>query len=825
MGDIEPLSLEQLRWTSDPSDLSFDTTEDLDPLDDVLGQDRAIEAIEFGIGIDQEGYNLFAFGSTGLGKHDTVRRHLEQKSAREPTPSDWCYVYNFDEPNEPRVLELPAGMGARLHEDMEDLIEEIKAVIPAAFESEDYQTRRQAIEEEFQQKQEEAFEELRREAEEDDITVIRTPAGIALAPVRDGEVIPPNEFDQLPEDEREEVEAKIEELQEQFEEALKEVPRWERKRMQKIRELNEEVTRFTVEEPIDELREKYAEREVVLDFLDEVEEDLIDNASEILQALRLEQQQAEMPQQMQQQAAQQQGGPGGGMQQMMPEGEETRLPIFRRYQVNVLVDNSDLDGAPVVYEDHPTLENLVGRVEYVAQFGALMTDFNLIRDGALHRANGGYLILDARKVLMNQLSWEQLKRSLFSDEVRVESTRQILGLQRTVSLEPEPVPLDAKVVLLGQRRLYYLLSHLDPEFSELFKVAADFEEEMDREGAVEDQYPRLLASYIDEDDLKPFDSSGIARVVERSVRRAGDREKLTTESADVRDLLREADYWAGEAGRRVVTDEDVQDAIDAQINRKSRIRDRMREQIERETILIDTEGSASGQVNALSVLKLDDYQFGRPNRITARVRLGKGEVVDIEREVDLGGPIHSKGVLILQGLLGMRYAEEQPLSLSASLVFEQSYGGIDGDSASLAEAVALLSSLAEVPVRQNLSVTGSINQHGRVQAVGGVNDKIEGFFDVCADRGLTGDQGVVVPQSNVDNLMLRRDVCEAVAEDQFQIYGVETVDEAVELLTGEPAGEADETGEFPEGTVNYKVQKRLAEFAETAREFASADED
>jgi len=826
MTDSERVPDDQLRWRCEPDELDFETTEELEPFGEILGQERAIEAIEFGIGIDQDGYNLYALGPPAIGKHDVVERFLDKRAADEEPPPDWCYVHNFEEPNEPKALELPAGRGQPLSEDMEELVEELKAIIPAAFESEDYQTRRQAIEEEFQQKQEEAFEQLREEAEAEDVTVIRTPAGIALAPVRDGEVVPPDEFDELPEEEREQVEETIEELQDKFEEALKEVPRWERKHRQRVEELQEEVTQFAIREPFDEYREKYSDIEAVVEYLDAVERDVVENATDILKAIRV-QQQPELAQQLQQ--AQQGGGGGqqggGQMAQAQAQAGAAAQAAFRQYQVNLLVDNSELEGAPVVYEDHPSLENLVGRVEYVAQFGALMTDFNLIRDGALHRANGGYLIVDARKVLMNRLSWEQLKRSLFADEIRIESTRQILGMARTVSLEPESIPLDVKIVLVGPRRLYYLLSQLDPEFGELFKVSADFEEKMDRESNAAGGYPRTLKGYIDENDLKPFEDGAIARIIERSVRVAGDQQKLTLRSEAIQDLLREADYWAGDTDAEQVAEEHVQEAIEAQIRRKSRIRDRVQEQIERETILIDTDGDVTGQINGLSVLKLDDFAFGKPNRITARTRMGEGEVVDIEREVELGGPIHSKGVMILSGFLGARYAQNNPMSLSASLVFEQAYSGIEGDSASLAETCALISALAEVPVRQDLSVTGSMNQHGRVQAIGGVNEKIEGFFEVCQRRELTGDQGVVIPRSNVEHLMLRREVVEAVREDQFHIYAVSHIDEALEILTGEEPGARDEDGNFPEGTVNYRVQKRLEELAERSRRFAAGGDD
>lgn len=827
MSTPDSLNASDLRWSVDPEDVSFETTDDLETLDGIVGQERAQEAIEFGIGIDKEGYNLFALGPPAMGKHDVVERYLNTRADEEEQPSDWCYVHNFDEEKEPNYLKLPAGRGTELSDDMEQLVEELKAVIPAAFESEDYQTRKQAIDEEFHEKQESTFEELRQEAEEEGITVIRTPAGIALAPVKDGEVVPPDEFDQLPDEEREEVEEKIKDLQRRFEDALKEVPRWERKRREKLKELNREVTQFAVEDAFAELREAYSDLEVVQSYLDAVEEDVVENASDFVQAMRMEQmeQQAQMPQQQ---------GPGGqqgggnpmqmaAMQQQM--GGKGPSDSFRRYEVNVLVDNSETEGAPVVYEDNPTLENLIGRTEYVAQFGALQTDFNLIRDGALHRANGGYLVLDARKVLMNRLSWEQLKRALFSDEVKIESTREIMGLAQTVSLEPEPIPLDVKIVLIGGRRLYYLLSQHDPEFSELFKVSVDFEEEMDRTDESSEVYAEMIATHVESEDLRPFDASAVSRVMAKSSRLAEDQEKLSTRTEKIKDLMREADYWAGEADREQVVAEDVQQAIDAHRRRNGRIEDKMKEYIDRETILIDTDDEVVGQINGLSVLKMDDFSFGRPNRITARTRMGSGEVVDIEREVELGGPIHSKGVLILSGFLGARYAEEQPLSLSASLVFEQSYGGIEGDSASLAETCALLSALSDVPIRQDMAITGSMNQHGRVQAIGGVNDKIEGFFEVCDQRGLTGDQGVVIPQSNVKNLMLNDRVTEAVEAGEFHVYAVEDIDEAIELMMDREAGEPDDDGTFPEGTVNRMVRERLTELAEKAKEFASNDDE
>jgi lon-related putative ATP-dependent protease len=502
---------------------------------------------------------------------------------------------------------------------------------------------------------------------------------------------------------------------------------------------------------------------------------------------------------------------------------------FRRYEVNVLVDQGRnapetgdggrVKGAPLVYEDHPTQPNLVGRIEHQAQFGNLVTDFTLIKAGALHRANGGCLILDIRKVLTQPLAWETLKRALRSECVRIESPAEALGWSTTATLQPEPIPLNVKVMLLGEPLLYYLLTYHDPEFEELFRVAADFDTRMDRNGGAALTYARLIGAIAGRAGLRTLDRGAVGRIIEHGARLAGDSEKLTTHMDTLGDLIREADFWAGEAGADTVATEHVQKAIDAKIFRSDRLRQRVQEEIERGTIVIATDGSQVGQINGLAVIQLNQFAFGKPNRISCRVRLGKGEVVDIEREVALGGPLHSKGVLILSSYLGTRFAREQPLSLSASLVFEQSYGGVDGDSASSAELYVLLSALSRIPIRQSLAVTGSVDQNGRVQAIGGVNEKIEGFFDICAARGLTGEQGVLIPSANVKHLMLRNNVVEACREGHFHVYPVDTVDQGIARLTGVPAGEADDNGEYPIGTVNRAVAGGLAAFARKAREF------
>jgi lon-related putative ATP-dependent protease len=763
----------------------------------VIGQARAMEAVRFGIGIQQEGYNIFALGPVGTGKRSIMRQAFESQADTEPVPSDWCYVHNFEQTHKPKTLRLPPGKGMEFRDDMKELVEELRTALSAAFESEEYQTRRQVIQEEFQEQQEEDFEKLQRKAQEKGLALLRTPAGLAFAPVRDGEVLSPEEVTELSQEERERLEASSEELQNELQKILRQVPRLQREAREKLRQLDREITNFAVGGLIDELREKYADFSEVMDYLDDVQEDVIENAKDFLDS-------------QEQQASVGQNNASERQRLLARMGAQS----LRRYQVNLLVDHSRSEGAPVIYEDNPTYQNLIGRVEHRAQMGALLTDFNLIKSGALHRANGGYLILDARKVLLQPYAWEGLKRALRAGEVRIESIGQILSMISTVSLDPEAIPLDVKVALLGDRMLYYLLSQFDPDFDDLFKVAADFDEQMKRSAGNQTLYARLIGTLARKEELRPLDRGATARVIEHSARMVSDAERLSIRTRRVANLLREADYWASQNGNGVVTSSDVQRAIDSQIYRSDRLRERLHEEILRGTILIDTDKRQAGQVNGLSVIQLGNFAFGRPHRISARVRLGKGEVIDIEREVELSGPIHSKGVLILSGFLGSRYLEGKPLSLSASLVFEQSYSGVEGDSASSAELYALLSAIAEMPIKQSLAVTGSVNQHGQIQAIGGVNEKIEGFFDVCKARGLTGEQGVLIPASNVKHLMLRRDVIDAVEAGEFHIYPVETVDQGMELLTGIPAGEQDGDGNYPEGSINRRVQARLAELAE-----------
>jgi lon-related putative ATP-dependent protease len=789
-----------------PADrFDFETTDDLEPLDGVVGQSRAARAIRFGIGMDGDGFNVYALGPADTDKQTLVRHFVEERASGEEVPPDLCYVNNFEEPHRPRAIQLPAGVGCEWAEDMDRVLEELRPALRAAFESEEYQTRKQAVQEEVGEDQQEAFEQLQEEARERGLALVRTPAGFVFAPLDDGEVVSPDKMDEFPEEKQERLQRDIEELQQRLQRILQQVPGRQREARKRIQELNREVAKYALRDLLEELRNKYSDYPEIRRHLNEVQEHVVQNVRDFLSD----------DQQM----------PGGGGGMGGPVSRVGEQPMLRRYRVNVLVDHEEEEHAPVVYEDNPTYQNLVGRVEYLPQMGALVTDFNFIRPGALHRANGGYLLLDVRQVLLQPLAWEALKRTLESGEIRIESAREAMGLVSTVTLEPEPVELDVKVVLLGDRLLYYLLSEYDPDFGDLFKVQADFDDRMDRTPENEELYAGLVTGLVRKEGLRPFHASAVGRIIERSARMVGDAEKLSVRSRGVLDLIRESHFWAGEDGADVVTAEHVQQAVDERIHRSDRLRERVQEEIERGTIFIDTRGSEPGQINGLAVLQLGDFAFGRPNRITARVRLGKGEVVDIEREVELGGPIHSKGVMILSGFLGARYASDRPLSLSASLVFEQSYSGIEGDSASSAELYALLSAIADVPLRQSLAVTGSVNQYGEVQPIGGVNEKIEGFFDVCRRQGLTGEQGVLIPAANVKHLMLRDDVRDAVREGDFHVHPVEHVDQGMELLTGMEMGERDDEGRFPEGSVNARVEARLEALAETRLEYGRDGEE
>jgi lon-related putative ATP-dependent protease len=802
--DDTGLDASRLRTRCDPDALGFATTDELTETDTTVGHARALDAIRFGVGIRQEGYNVFALGPSASGRHAVVMRLVREQAAREPTPTDTCYVNNFDDPHKPRALVLPAGLGVELRKDMAQLVQEFGSAVPEALESDEYQTRRQEVEETFKTKQEQAFLELQTQANANDVRLLRTPAGFAFAPMKRGEVLKPDDYERLPQAERDRIESNVSTLQEQLDRVIQQMPRWRREMQQEIRKLNRDVVSSVVRQLMHDERRKFEHEPAVTAYFDGVERDVIEHADHF----RRPEENRESP-----------------FAALFAADVESRQPFVHRYQVNVLVDHTGNHGAPVVYVDNPTYPALVGRVEHQAQLGALITDFTMIKPGALHEANGGYLVLDARKVLMQPYAWEGLKRVLRSREIVIESLGQVLSLVSTVSLEPERIPLDVKVVLVGERALYYLLCAYDEEFEDLFKVAADFDEDVARTRENDARYAAFVASFVRREKLRPLQADAVARLIEHASRLVEDADKLSTRFGRIADCVREADYWAAEAGQSIVRATDVERALDAREQRHARIRERLLESTLRGTFLIATDGAVVGQVNGLSVLALGEHGFGHPTRITARVRHGRGEVVDIEREVELGGPLHSKGVLILSGFLAGRYCPDEPLSLHASVVFEQSYGPVEGDSASAAELFALLSALADVPIQQSFAVTGSVDQHGAVQAIGGVNEKIEGFFDVCAKRGLTGRQGVLIPAANVRHLMLRQDVVDAVAAGRFSVHAIATVDEGIARLTGLPAGARDADGHYPEGSVNQHVEARLLAMAEQARNRGGQDDE
>jgi lon-related putative ATP-dependent protease len=785
-GPMPKLPPERLYRVADLTALEFTTTAELAPPAALSEQPRAHDAIRFGTEMTVRGFNIFAVGANGAQIQDSVRPLLERAAEKRPRPSDWVYVNNFAASHRPVAIALPPGRAPELAKAVDRLLDDVKVSLPAAFESEDYQKRRSAIEQEIRSHNEQAFSALRDKATAKGVAILRTPMGFAMAPMKDGQVVPPQEFNTWAPQRQQELQAAIEELEKDLEQTLRALPRQERELRDAVRDLDRDTARSAVAQPIEECKATFGDVPKVVAHLEAIQADILENAALFI-------------------------NPQAAGEEAVQAGLRANA-MFERYGVNVFVTPEDGEpGAPVIEEVHPTLSNLVGRIEHIPVQGALVTNFKLIKPGSLHRANGGALMIDLRNLLTEAFSWPALKRALLRQEIVIEDVARFTGLSTTVTLEPDPIPLDVKVVLFGDRMLYYTLTSLDPDAAQHFKVLADFDDDVDRSPASEAMIARLIGSIATKAGLKPLDRDGAARVIEHASRLADDAHKLTLLVESIHDLVAEAAYCAG--AREVVTRTDVEQAIAQQKRRASRVEERGQEMIIRDIALIETSGTRVGQVNGLSVLGLGGYSFGRPTRITARVRPGSGRIVDIEREVELGGPIHSKGVLILGGFLAGRYAPDVPMSLYASLVFEQSYGGVEGDSASSAELYTLLSALSELPLRQDLAVTGSVNQHGEVQAIGGVNEKVEGFFDVCAARGLTGTQGVLIPVANAQHLMLRADVVEACAAGRFAVYPVTTIDEGIHLLTGRVAGARGSDGEFPEGSVNRLVEERLVSFA------------
>ena len=786
-----PLPIDQLYRSCDVTQFKFKDTSELEDGNLSLGQERAIEAFNFSLSVVADGFNIYAMGIPSSGREQWVKDLLWEKAKDTEVPADWCYVNDFIRPNKPKAISFRAGEGGEFCNTIKQLVDDLRHTIPTAFESSEYQGKRQALEQEIQERQASAINIIRDEAKSQGVELLATPSGFTFAPLRDGKTISNSEFKELTEDEKKNIEERITTQREKLNITVRQFPLWQRELVQKITSLDQEVTLALVQELVLEVRESYKDNKKVQIYLDAFQKDVVNNVHEFL---ILEEEAASNP--------------------------LVNAPSFSRYKVNYFVSQIKDTGAPVVYCDNPSLANLVGRIEYKAKLGALTTDVTLMEPGALHRTSGGYLIIDAEKILSKPFAWEALKRALKSKQVKIDTLESHYGYASATALEPEAIPLNVKVVLVGDHRLYYLLSTYDKEFRELFRVGADFDDRIVRTKENNLKFAALMADIVEQDQLIPLDPGAVARVIEQGARIVGEPDKISLNSDWLRNLLIEADYHAKQEGLNVIDAICVEKSLNLQVHRSDRIRERYYEQIQNQTLLIDTEGSCVGQINGLAVLDLGDFAFGKPSRITARVRLGSGGVLDIERKVELGGALHSKGVLILSSFLAARYTEDIPLSLSASLVFEQSYGGVDGDSASSTELYALLSALSGVAIRQDLAVTGSVNQFGMVQAIGGVNEKIEGFFDVCNLRGLSGTQGVIIPGANVQHLMLKKEVLEAVSQEQFFIYAVESIDEGIELLTGVEAGRADKAGRFPEGTINCRVKTQLDDFAKKQRSFA-----
>jgi lon-related putative ATP-dependent protease len=791
----KPLDASVLGPPFEDDTFDFETTAEIASPSSIKGQRRAKDSIEFALGINNTGYNIYAAGPQGTGRHILVERMLKEQASSEQARGDWFYVRNFAEERLPKAICVPAGLGQEFKLAIDKLIGDLRNGLSSAFSGEDYQNSAQGIQDEFQGRQEEDISHLREEAMAAGLALLHTPVGYSFAPIEDNKVMPPEVFTQLDQKAREQIEADVSEFQDKLKEVLQKIPRRLKLMQQQLNELNEETAKFAVGDLFVEIKERFSDVGALTSHIDDFEQDVVANVEPFLVG----------------------GRSGAGPPDM--QDVAGRDNYFRRYRVNLIVENSANDVAPVIYEDEPSYERLIGRIEHRAEMGALVTDFNMIRSGALHAANGGYLILDVRKLLQQPLAWEGLKRALSSEEIRIEPMFGAMGLPSTTALQPQAIPLSIKVVLVGDTQLYYLLHQHDPDFRNLFKILADFDETVPNNVDQSQGIARLAAEVCNRESLLPFHRRAIVALANHASRLAGNREHLTTNIDALSDLMREADHFARKEGQQVVDGVYLAKAIDTQRERASRISERMQEQITRGTVLIDTQGEQVGQLNGLSVYMLGGQGFGKPSRITAVVRLGQGKVIDIEREVELGGALHSKGVLILSGYLGATYVPQTPLSLSASLVFEQSYGGLDGDSASSAELYTLLSAIADVPLKQQFAVTGSVNQRGEVQAIGGANEKIEGFFDLCSARGLTGDQGVLIPASNAKNLLLHERVVKAVALGQFHIYPISHINEGLEILSGLDAGARDKDGQFPTDSFNARVEERLLEFANSRQKF------
>jgi lon-related putative ATP-dependent protease len=796
---LNELPPEKLRNEFDPKILSCDTTQELTPSQEIVGQERAVRALKFGINIKERGFNIYVAGVPGSGRKSAVKAFLEDVAKGKPMPSDWCYVNNFNNPFVSKAIRLPAGQGKQLRKDMKTFIEDVRRALPKAFESEDYTNRRDSVIKSIEEKRNKLIAQVNERAQKQGFLLRPTPAGIMTVPIIQGKPISDEEFIALPQKTKELIQKRSEDLNTEMRAAMRQIMGLEKEAGDKIVKLNEDVTNFAIGHLVEALLEKYGEFPDVKAYLEEVRSSILENIGTFVG---------------------EQATPQTPMPIPVPWLKE--LP-FRQYEVNVIVDNSNLKGAPVILELNPTYQNLFGLVEKEAQFGVLSTDFTLIRAGSLHKANGGYLVLVAEDLLTNALSYDALKKALMNERLTIEDIAEKLGYVTTKGLRPDAIPLDVKVVLIGGPEVYQELYMLDVEFKELFKVKAEFDTVMECTTENVEKYAASICGVCEKEKLKHLEASALTQLLSYSSRLAEDQNKLSTRFGEIADVVREAGFYAAQDKSEFITAKHVKKAIDERFYRSSLMQEKIREYIQRNVILIDTDGEAVGQINGLSVMSVGDFTFGAPSRLTASIGVGREGVIDLQREAKLGGPIHTKGVLILSGYLTDRYAHDKPLTLSARIAFEQSYGMVEGDSASSTELYALISALSGVPIKQNFAVTGSVNQKGEVQAIGGVNEKIEGYFEVCKAKGLNGKQGVLIPESNAQNLVLKPEVVDAVKAGKFHIYPIKTIDEGIEMLTGNKAGTRHKDGTFEEGTINYKVDKRLKAMANELKEYPETE--
>jgi lon-related putative ATP-dependent protease len=790
----DKLSVDELYKCCEPSIFAFDTTDDLPVFSGTIGQERALDALDFGLSLESTGFNIFLLGENGTGRITTIKSILTQKAGSEPVPPDWCYVYNFRDPDAPIAISLEPGEASVFQKDMEELIKTLKVEIPKVFESKEYEKQKNKITEDAQKKQREIFSSLEEEAKAKGFSVRKTVSGLMIMPVKKtGEPLTEEEYESTDEKTRKKIDEIGKSLQEKLNDAVRIIREAEKSVKEQIVKLEKEAALSAVGHLIDELKGTYKKYEKIISYLYDVKESILENLDEF----KVQEEQAPALPFMR-----------------LPKTE----PTFTRYAVNVVVNNKDCKGAPCIFESNPTYFNIFGRVEHKFQYGVAITDFSMIKGGSLHKANGGYIVIEALDLLRNIFAYDALKRAIHNKEVKIEDVWEQYRAVSTTTLKPEAIPLDVKVILVGNPRLYYLLYNVDEEYRELFKVKADFDSRMNRTDENMHKYASFVAKRCKEESLLPFDRTGVAKVIEVGSRLAEQQNKLTSRFSEVADIIREASYWASKSKSKIVTEDHVQKAVDEKIYRTNRIEERLREMILEGTLIVETQGEKAGQVNGLAVLDLGDYSFGKPSRITAKTYAGKAGVVNIERETKMSGKIHEKAILILSNYLGSTYATKKPISLSASLTFEQLYEMIEGDSATCAELYALLSSIANVPLKQSIAVTGSMDQNGDVQPVGGINEKIEGFFDLCQFRTLDGNQGVIIPRRNIKHLMIKKDVVGAVKEGKFSIYPIDRVEEGLEILTGLSAGTLREDGTYPEGTINYLVVKRLTEISEAVKE-------